>query len=444
MGGAVLAHQAGPVDAEGHIQVLQRHVMDQLVVGALQEGGVDRHHRFAAFAGHAAGQRQGVLLADRHVVVALRETAREIHHAGAFAHGRGDADQARVLLGQVAQPLAEHFLVLGALRFGRLGHFHFRLGLDLVDRVVAHRVRFRRAEALALGGVDVQQLRPFQVAHGLQGGGQLVDVVAVDGADVVEADRLEQHVRADHVLHAFFGAAHEVPGRRHGGEHFLAAFAQGDVGLGRPDAREVVGQPAHVVADRHGVVVENHQQVGAGVGGVAHGFEGLAGRHGAVADHRHRAAFVAGLLGAQGHAQRGADRGGRVAHPEGVEFRLGAFREAGQAVLLPHGENFVAAAGENLVRVALVAHVPHQPVVGGVEQVMQGHGQFHHAEAGAEVPAGATHGVEQVGAQFVHHLLKVRFGQSPQVRRRAYAVQQRRVGAGQRNVGKRLLHWLGA
>ena len=63
-----------------------------------------------------------------------------------------------------------------------------------------------------------------------------------------------------------------------------------------------------------------------------------------------------------------------------------------------------------------------------------------HAEAGAEVPAGATHGVEQVGAQFVHHLLKVRFGQSPQVRRRAYAVQQRRVGAGQRNVGKRLLH----
>jgi hydroxymethylbilane synthase len=62
----------------------------------------------------------------------------------------------------------------------------------------------------------------------------------------------------------------------------------------------------------------------------------------------------------------------------------------------------------------------------------------------AEMPAGATHGVEQVGAQFVHHLLKVRFGQSPQVRRRAYAVQQRRVGAGQRNVGKRLLHWLGA
>ena len=92
------------------------------------------------------------------------------------------------------------------------------------------------------------------------------------------------------------------------------------------------------------------------------------------------------------------------------------------------------------MRVALVAHVPHQPVVGGVEQIVQGHGQFHHAEAGAEVPAGATHGVEQVGAQFVHHLLKVRFGQPPQVRRRANAIQQRRVGAGQRNVGKRLLH----
>jgi len=37
--------------------------VDQLVVGALQEGRIDRHHRFAAFAGEAGGEGEGVLLA---------------------------------------------------------------------------------------------------------------------------------------------------------------------------------------------------------------------------------------------------------------------------------------------------------------------------------------------------------------------------------------------
>ena len=36
-GGAVTADQAGAVDGEHHRQVLQRHVVNQLVVGALQK-----------------------------------------------------------------------------------------------------------------------------------------------------------------------------------------------------------------------------------------------------------------------------------------------------------------------------------------------------------------------------------------------------------------------
>ncbi len=56
VGGAVVADQAGAVDGEQHRQVLQRHVVDQLVVAALQEGRVDRHHRAQALAGQAGGE----------------------------------------------------------------------------------------------------------------------------------------------------------------------------------------------------------------------------------------------------------------------------------------------------------------------------------------------------------------------------------------------------
>jgi hypothetical protein len=41
VGGAVGADEAGAVDGEGDVEVLQADVVHQLVVGALQEGAVD-------------------------------------------------------------------------------------------------------------------------------------------------------------------------------------------------------------------------------------------------------------------------------------------------------------------------------------------------------------------------------------------------------------------
>ena len=54
---AVLAHEPGAVQAEDHVQVLQRDVHDQLVVGALQERRVDRDDR--QHARRARGRRPG-------------------------------------------------------------------------------------------------------------------------------------------------------------------------------------------------------------------------------------------------------------------------------------------------------------------------------------------------------------------------------------------------
>jgi hypothetical protein len=115
VGRAVGADQAAAVEREDDRQVLDRDVVDQLVVGALQEGRVDRDHRLHALAGEAGGEGDGVLLGDADVEVALREALVELDHARAFPHRRRDADQALVLLGHVAQPLAED------LREGRLG-----------------------------------------------------------------------------------------------------------------------------------------------------------------------------------------------------------------------------------------------------------------------------------------------------------------------------------
>ena len=90
-----------------------------------------------------------------------------------------------------------------------------------------------------------------------------------------------------------------------------------------------------------------------------------------------------------------------MADAEGVVGAFVAAREAGDAILHAQARHAVAAAGEHLVRVGLVADVPDQAVVRRVEHVVQGDGQFDRAQVRRQVAAGLGHRFEQEGAQFL-------------------------------------------
>ncbi len=401
MGGAVRADHAGAVDGEQHVQVLDGDVVHQLVVGALQEGGIDRHHRLCALGGHARGQGHRVLLGDGHVEVALRVLPAETHQARALAHGRGDAHQLRLGGGGIAQPVAEH---VGVGRFLRRALGRQALArVERADGVVTDLVALGRLVALALGGHDVQQVRPLLALEGLEGGQQQRQVVAVDRAGVVEAHLLERGGRHEHALPLFLPALDEARRRAVAlvAEDLLAALAQRVEGTAGGGAAEHLGQPAHRLGDGHVVVVEDDQDVGLLVhaAGMRQRLERHARGHRAVADHRHHAALVALALARDGHAQRRRDRGRGMADAERVVLAFLALGERCHAVLLLDRVDGVAAAGQDLVRVGLVADVPHQLVDRGVVEVVQGDGEFDHAQPGGEVAAAPAHGFDQVVAQ---------------------------------------------
>jgi hypothetical protein len=148
-------------------------------------------------------------------------------------------------------------------------------------------------------------------------------------------------------------------------------------------------------ADGHLVVVEDDQQIGVERAAVVERLEGHAGAERAVADDGDDLPALALELGGDGHAERGADGGAGVADAEGVVLALAALGEAGQAALLAHAVHALAPPGEDLVRIGLVADVPDDAIVRGVEDVMQRDGQFHHAKPGRQVPAGARDAVDQ-------------------------------------------------
>ena len=392
---------------------MQRDVVDQLVVATLQEGGINRYHRLEAFAGHARSKGHGVLFGNAHVVIALGKALMESHHARALAHGGRDAHQAHVFFGHVTQPLAKH---LGEGGFGgRGGRHQAHAGVELAGAMVGHRVGFGLVVALAFFGDHMQKLRAVQVLDVLQRRNERLQVVPVDRADVVEAELLEQRGGHHHAFGVFFQPLGQLEQGRCIFQHILGPGLGRRVKTPAHELGQVAVERPHGRADRHVVVVQDHQQLALFDARVVQRLESHAGRHGAIANHRNRMARFAFLAGRHGHAQSRRNAGGRMRGAEGVVFALVAARKARQAAKLAQRGHAVASPGEDFVRISLVAHIPDDAVFRGVEDIVQSHGQLHRAQVRTQVPTGFGDVVQHAVTQLVGQLGQIGALQAAQV-----------------------------
>ena len=143
---------------------------------------------------------------------------------------------------------------------------------------------------------------------------------------------------------------------------------------------------------------------------------GDAAGQGAVADHGDDLAVLADPVAHRLlEADRVADRGRGVAGAHDVVLGLEDRAERGEAVVLADRRQPLAAAGEDLVRVGLVADVPEDLVARRVEQAVQGDRELAGAEVGAEVAADLADRVDDVGAHLLRDLLQLLVVEAVQV-----------------------------
>ena len=102
---------------------------------------------------------------------------------------------------------------------------------------------------------------------------------------------------------------------------------------------------------------------------------------------------------------------------KGVVLTFIAARKARQPAQLAQGAHALAPARQYFVRIGLVTHIPHQPVVRRVENIVQRHRQFDRAEVGAQVTAGLGDAVKHIGTQFVGQPLELGARKPPQIGR---------------------------
>ncbi len=112
---------------------------------------------------------------------------------------------------------------------------------------------------------------------------------------------------------------------------------------------------------------------------------------------------------------------------EGVERALARVEERRHPGLLPEGVHPRAAAGEELVRVRLVAHVEDQVVVGRVEDAMERDDELHCPQRRAEVPAHPAADGDDLLAQLGTEARELVLGQRAHVPRRQDAPEQGHV-----------------
>src|ERR1700739_2780785 len=92
----------------------------------------------------------------------------------------------------------------------------------------------------------------------------------------------------------------------------------------------------------------------------------------------------------------------------GVVLALGAEHEAVQTGGLANGFEALAASGEQLVDIGVMADGENEPVPRGVEDIMKRQRQFNDAEIRAEMSSGFRQGENQTLANFLRKGFKLR------------------------------------
>ena len=301
VGLAVLPHQSGPVHPQHHVELVDGHVVDEHVIGALEEAGIDGEHGDRALLGHSGGHRDGAALGDAHVEEALRESGLELGKARAAHHGGGDGAHPPVLLGQLGEGAAKDGgEVLPRLLFGLA-----RGRVEGGHAVKGVRVLLRRGIALALHRFHVEQHRLVQLPGIAQGAGQAGQVVAVHRPHIVKAHVLEHAAGQQALLQgllylvckAIYLAAY-FPGVH----HTAIVPLKGEVLGLQPLPGQMVGHRPHVCGDGHAVVVQNDQQLLAAGPGVGQPLIGQTAGEGAVANEGHDLIVLPQSLARPDHA----------------------------------------------------------------------------------------------------------------------------------------------
>ena len=287
--GSVRTRQAGAIEAKSNRQVLKGHLLEELIVGSLQERGINRDDRPNAGFRKPGCESNRMRFTNARVEEALGKVGSHFFELVPLAHRRRDDRDPGVI---------RHRLINGGaggvgVGFGAsaLERQDGPLGANLFEdgrRVIGDRIVTRLRDAVALLSKHVEQHGALLVFDVAQPAPQGRKVVPVHRPDVAEAELLEEHSAGEQRFQAVTHLVDRLV--RHAADERKLADDVLHMTLGvlvetrKPGPIEAPGQAADARTNGHLIVVQDHEQVLAQAAGIIEGLEDDARRQGAVAD----------------------------------------------------------------------------------------------------------------------------------------------------------------
>ena len=326
----------------------------------------------------------------------VREFLLHDFQAGAFGHGRGQRHDRAVALDQLQNRAPENFRIGRAFRaVNELAVFD----IERRRRMIGTGVSGCRHIALALAGHHVQQDRKIVFLGRCEFLEHLAEIMAIDRTDVLDAQFFKKrsgHHHGPHQHFNFFGQfIQRFADDRNRFQDILDHFLHADVGPSGNQVVQMAGNAADIGRYRHLVVVENDDQPLLDLADMVQGFQGHAAGQGSVADDGDDMKFSTLAVAGNGQARGKTERGRGMTGVQNIVFTFIAVGKTQQAVFFADGEYPVAAAGDDLVGIALVADIPDDLVSRGIENPVQGQGQVDNPQVGRQVPAVARNHLDQ-------------------------------------------------
>src|SRR5256714_11108734 len=405
--------------------MLNRYVVNDVVVGALEESRVDSADRANTLGCQAGGEGHGVSLGDSNVEEPIRVSLRKGAGARSTRHCSGDGDDFWILRGQLNQPLPERGSV-SSIRDGNLSQFSCR-------RIVAGRQRvpllnvLSRREPLPFLRDAMDKAGPFQLLYRRESVHQRVDVMAVDGTEIPEAKLLKENARSEESLHAFlpFPDQRADTGERAGRGIYDGANSGSDAIIQRVSLYrgQILRHRADVGRNRHLVVVEDHDEVALRRTGVVQSFISQTASQSPVAEYRHNLEMLAVQIARDRHPVACGNRGARVTRAESVVLTLGTLEKARESIFLAERFDPIGATRQQLVGIPLVANVPDDLVARSIEYRVEDNRKLDNSQPGADVPTGARADLDEARPHLLRDSAQLISRHRLQVGRRIDAIE---------------------
>ena len=184
----------------------------------------------------------------------------------------------------------------------------------------------------------------------------------------------------------------------------------------------MAGQAAHILADGHGIVVDDDHHGLAADRRVVESLVGHAAGESAVADESHHVVILLKQGSRSCHPQGDGNGTGGMSRHKGIGVALLRLGEAGNAAILPQTRKIRPAAGEQLMHIRLMTHVKYQAVDIRIKHQLDGNAQLHHTQIARQMSARFADIFNQKLPDFVTQLASLAVAELQQILMAVYSL----------------------